>query len=214
MSEKAKPARSRRKIKNYLVYGEYQLHYAGYMALVSGGLTAGLGALIIYFNRLSSAIVDVRALDPTDSDAQALSVALHRNDRNLIIGLIVFGVLFAAILAIWQIVTTHRVAGPLYYIAHQTKRVRDGFLGKLHGLRKTDMLHGFFENFREMHEALRDRAQIESKEFTKLADEADKGGLFELGAKLRELAKKREASLNSETPYIPPDASGMGSQIR
>jgi nitrogen fixation/metabolism regulation signal transduction histidine kinase len=213
MTEQAKPARSRRKIKNYLIYGEYQLHYAGYMALVSAALTAGLGAIIIYFNRLASTIIDVRALDPNDADAQALSLAIHRNERNLLIGLIVFGVLIAAVLAIWQIVTTHRVAGPLYYIAHQTKRMRDGFLGKLHPLRKKDMLHGFFENFRDMHEAMRARVQVEAKELRNAADQADKGGLFELGANLREMAKKREASL-SDTAYAPPDASGMGSQLR
>jgi hypothetical protein len=214
MTEKAKPSRSRRKIRNYLVYGEYQLHYAGYMALVAAGLTAGLGALVLYFNKLSSAIIDVRALDPTDGEAQALAFALHRNERNLLIGLIVFGVIVAGVLAVWQIVTTHRVAGPLYYIAHQTKRMRDGFLGKLHPLRKKDMLHGFFENFREMHEAMRTRAGKEAEEFKQLADQADKGGLFELGASLRELAKRREASLNDTLPYMPSDASGSSSQIR
>jgi nitrogen fixation/metabolism regulation signal transduction histidine kinase len=214
MTEKAKPARSRRKIRNYLVYGEYQLHYAGYMALVSGVLTAALGGLVLYFNKLSSQIIDIRALDPTDADAQALSLSLHRNERNLLIGLIAFGVLVAAVLAIWQIATTHRVAGPLYYIAHQTKRMRDGFLGKLHPLRKADMLHGFFENFREMHEAMRSRAQIEAEKFKNLADQADKGGLFELGAELRTMGKQREASLSDLAPYTPPDASGMGSQLR
>lgn len=209
-----KPSRSRRKIRNYLIYGEYQLHYAGYMSLVAMLLTAGLGTMIYRFNREASRLVDLRALDPTDADAQAAVAALHSQDRKLLIGLIVFGVIVALVLFAWQIVTTHRVAGPLYYIDHQAKRMRDGFLGKLHPLRKTDMLHGFFETFRQMHDAMRDRASKEGEQFKRLADQADKGGLFELGAELRQLAKQREASLSNTVAYTPPDASSSGSQLR
>lgn len=196
MTEESKPDRSRRKIRNYLIYGEYQLHYAGYMALVSTGLTAGLGGLVYYFNKVASSVVDIRALDPTDPEAQALSMAFHRSERHLLVGLIVFGVVLALVLFAWQIATTHRVAGPLYYIDHQIKRLRDGFLGQLHPLRKTDMLNGFFKTFREMHAAMRDRARKEAEQFTRLADEIDKGRQAEAVAELRALAKQRLDSLD------------------
>lgn len=214
MTEQKKTGRTRRKIRNYLIFGEYQLHYAGHMALVSVALTAGLGALVYHFNRQSSRIVDLRALDPTDAAGQALAMEFHQGERFLLIGLIVFGALVAMVLSGWQIVTTHRVAGPLYYIAHQTKRMRDGFLGKLHPLRKKDMLHGFFQNFCEMHDAMRERARKDAEQFTRFAEQADKGGLSELANELRSLAKQREASLNDTAAIPPPEASSSGIHVR
>ncbi len=195
--------KSKRKVRNFLIYGEFQFHYAGYMALVSAALTAGLGALVFHFNREAARVVDVRALDPGDVEAQTLVQAFHRSERNLVIGLIVFGLLLAGVLAIWQIVTTHKVAGPLYYIAHQTRRIRDGFLGTLHPLRRGDMLHGFFETFREMHEAMRERARAEGAQLLRLAERAAAAGQAEVAAELRALAQQREESLRSATEGSP-----------
>lgn len=198
MTEQSQPAagRSRRKLRNYLIFGEYQLHYAGQMALVSAGLTAGLGWLVYHYNDVASSVVDVRTLDPTDAEAQALAAAIHRGGSHLLIGLIAFGIILPLVLAGWQIVTTHRVAGPLYYIAHQIKRMRDGFLGVLHPLRKGDMLHGFFETFREMHDAMRERARKEAEQLIQLADKVEKGEQTEVAAELRALAQQRLDSLN------------------
>ena len=189
------PSKSKRKVKNFLIFGEFQFYYAFYMALVSAGLTSALGWLVYHFNKEASRVVDVRAFDPSDVEAQALAETFHRSERNLLIGLIVFGVVLAGVLAILQIVTTHKVSGPLYYIAHQTKRIRDGFLGTLHPLRKGDMLHGFFETFREMHAAMRERARAEQEQFTRLADQAEGTGQKPLAEELRALAKQREESL-------------------
>lgn len=191
------PGRSRRKIRNFLIYGEYQLHYAAQMVLVSVALTVGLGGLVYHENRVASRVVDLRALDPSDVEAQVLSSAFHRSDHRLLIGLVAFGVVLSLVLAAWQIVTTHRVAGPLYYIAHQTRRIRDGFLGSLHPLRKGDMLHGFFETFREMQEAMRERAKQEAEQFAGLAEQAEKAGLEAMAAELRGLSKQRQDSLRA-----------------
>jgi hypothetical protein len=191
MSKKMNRGRARRKFRNYLIFGEYQLHYAGYMALVSAVLTTGLGWLVYHFNKVAARVVDVRALDPTDGEAQVLSAAFHRSDRHLLIGLILFGVVLTAVLFAWQIITTNRVAGPLYYISYQIRRMQAGFLGTLHPLRKTDMLHGFFEIFRKMHDAMRERARREAEQFTRLAELADQGGQSEVAAELRLLAQQR-----------------------
>lgn len=197
MKQQPGPTRSRRKVRNFLIFGEYQLHYAGQMALVSIALTAGLGWLVHHENRVASRVVDLRALDPSDVESQVLSAAFHRSEHHLLIGLFVFGVVLALVLAAWQIVTTHRVAGPLYYIAHQTRRIRDGFLGRLHPLRKNDMLHGFFETFREMQEAMRDRAQKEAEQFAGFAEQAETAGLDKMAAELRSLSKQRLDSLRA-----------------
>lgn len=199
MTERPRSGRSRRKIRNYLIFGEYQLHYAGQMVLVSAALTAGLGWLVYHETRIASRVVDLRALDPSDVEAQVLSAAFHRSDHRLLIGLVIFGVVLALVLGAWQVVTTHRVAGPLYYIAYQTRHIRDGFLGPLHPLRKGDMLRGFFETFREMQEAMRARARKEAEQFAGLAAQAEDAGLDKIAAELRALSKQRQDSLRASS---------------
>lgn len=195
MRQKPTDGRSQRRMRNFLIFDEFQLRYAGHMALVSAALTAALGWLVYHFNGVASRVVDLRALDPSDVEAQVLSAAFHRSERQLLIGLIIFGVVLTVVLAAWQIITTHRVAGPLYYIAHQAKRMRDGYLGALHPLRKGDMLHGFFETFRDMQEAMRERARREAEQFTRLAEQAEQGGLDKVAAELRALSVQRLDSL-------------------
>jgi hypothetical protein len=184
-----------RKLRNFLLDREYQFRYVGQMVAVSAGLTAGLGWLVYHFNAEASRVVGLRALDPTDEMAQSLHEQFSRSDHLLLAALIIFGVLLTAVLAAWQVVTTHKVAGPLYYISYQVKRIGDGYLGSLHPLRKGDMLHGFFETFREMHESLRKRARAEAAQFERLAVRADEAGLKELADELRVLQKQREESL-------------------
>jgi hypothetical protein len=195
MIEKAKRGRARRKFRNYMIFGEYQLHYAVYMAMVSAVLTTGLGWLVYHFNKVATRVVDVRALDPTDVEAQVLAQAFRRTDQHLLIGLICFGVVLTAVLFAWQIITTNRVAGPLYYIAHQIRRMQSGFLGTLHPLRRTDMLHGFFEIFRSFHQSMRERTLREAEQLDRLASVADKAGQSALAAELKQLAQQRHDSL-------------------
>jgi hypothetical protein len=195
MSNKNNRGRARRRFRNYLLFGEFQIHYAVYMALVSAALTTGLGWLVYHFNKVASRVVDVRALDPTDTEAQVLAAAFQRSDRHLLIGLITFGVLMTAVLFIWQVVTTNRVAGPLYYIAYQLKRMQNGSLSALRPLRKSDMLQQFFEIFHRFHETMRERARSEADQFSRLASAAEKGGLLEVASELRSLAQQRQDSL-------------------
>ncbi len=189
-------ASKRRRIRNFLIYREHQVRYAAQMAAVSAVLTAGLGAMIWRLDAEASRVVDLRAMDPGDGEAQALKAAFARGSWQLTVGLIGFGVVLTAVLAAWQIVTTHKVAGPLYFVAQQMRRVRDGFLGQLRPLRDGDLLHEFFASFREMHESLRERARREAATFARLADRVETAGLASEAAELRALAKEREASLD------------------
>jgi hypothetical protein len=184
-----------RRIVNFLIYREFQFHYVLQMVAVSAVLTTGLGWLVYHFNAEASRVVGLRALDPTDETAQFLRSEFERGARLLVWALVGFGVLLSIVLAGWQIVTTHKVAGPLYYISHQVKRIRDGYLGTLHPLRKGDMLHAFFEDFREMHGALRKRAEEEVTLFERLARTAEEGGQLPLAEELRRLRRQREESL-------------------
>lgn len=195
MKKNPNRGRARRKFRNYLLFGEFQLHYAVYMALLSAILTTGLGWLVYHYNKVAARVVDVRALDPTDVEAQVLAAAFHRTDVHLLIGLIIFGVVLTAVLFLWQVVTTNRVAGPLYYIAHQLRKMQGGSLGSLHPLRKTDMLHKFYEIFHKFHETMRERARREADQFARLADLAEKAGVKDVARELRLLHQQRQDSL-------------------
>jgi hypothetical protein len=69
------------------------------------------------------------------------------------------GVGLVVILSMYLLLMTHKVAGPLYKVSMYFDRMADGRLGNVTALRKGDMLQDFFGNFREMHEAVRTRAQ-------------------------------------------------------
>lgn len=184
-----------RRFSNFLLDSQLQLRYAGQMVAVSALLTAGLGAVIYHFNAEASAVVGLRALDPDDPVASMLKDQFDHTARLLVWALVAFGVALSAVLAAWQIVQTHKIAGPLYYIAHHIKRVRDGKLDKLHALRKGDMLINFFETFQSMHTVLRERAEREAVQFARLAAAADQAGSTEVANELRTLQKEREDSL-------------------
>lgn len=184
-----------RRLGNFLLDAKLQLHYAAQMVIVSALLTAGLGFLVLHFQGEASRVVNLRAFDPTDETAQFLQAEFARSGRMLVAALLGFGVLLSLALAAWQIVTTHKIAGPLYYIGHQARRIRDGKLGTLHPLRKGDMLHTFFEEFRAMHAALRERAGREAELFARLAGDAEKAGQAHVAVELRALQREREESL-------------------
>lgn len=192
-SARARP--SRRRLTNLLVDARLQLHHAVQMVAVSGGLTLAFGALVYHFHAEASRVVNVRALDPADGTAQALQAEFARSGHALVLSLVAFGLLLSGALALWQIATTHRIAGPLYYLGHQLRRVRDGKLGLLHPLRRGDLLHDFFERFREMHDALRARAMGDAVRFARLADDAERAGLLHVANELRALQHERERSL-------------------
>jgi hypothetical protein len=93
---------------------------------------------------------------------------------------------------------THKVAGPLYKVSLYFDKMGEGRLGNVWGLRKGDMLQDFFGNFKEMHEAVRTRAQsdvitLESAAATLRAKAAGNATLTaELDALDKHLAQRKK----------------------
>lgn len=154
-----KPGKHNRKLRNLLLDWRYQLRYTATMVTISLGLTGLLGYFVMSKAREASRVVEVRAMDPTDDMAQELVKQFARNDALMIWSLIGFGVLLAAVLSIYGIVMTHKVAGPLFKVSMYLDRIRDGKLGTIYNLRKGDELVEFFEHFKAAHEALRKQAE-------------------------------------------------------
>ena len=182
-----------RRVRNFLLDAKLQLHYVVQMVAVSAGLTIGLGALVYHFNAEASRVVETGVLD--DDTARLVHTQFIAGQAKLVAALVVFGLLLCVVLAAWQIVTTHKIAGPLYYIKREMKKAREGRWGKLHPLRQGDMLHDFFEAFRGLNGAMRERAEQEAAALTRLATEAEGRGATAVAAELSAMAAARLESL-------------------
>lgn len=182
-----------RKLGNFLIDAKLQLRYVAQMVFVSAALTIGLGALIYHYNAEASRVLEVGVLD--EDTARLVHGQYEAQQARLVVALCGFGGLLMLVLAAWQVVTTHKIAGPLYYMKREMKKVRDGRFGHLHKLRRGDMLHDFFDVFHEMHTTMRDRAGREATQLAALAAEADKAQLTQVAEQLRALAREREESI-------------------
>ena len=182
-----------RKFGNFLLDARLQLRYVAQMVFVSAGLTIGLGALVYHFNAEASRVVEIGVLD--EDTARIVHEQYLAGQAKLVMALCAFGLLLTLVLAAWQVVTTHKIAGPLYYMKREMKKVREGRFGALHPLRRGDMLHDFFDVFSGMHGTMRERNAQEAALFAKLAAEADQAGASSVAERLRGLARAREESV-------------------
>src|SRR5215471_9312195 len=158
-SNEAAPTRPpyKRKVRNYLLDVGLQLRYTATIVIVAVFLTAGLGFKMYQATRdVSKVILWTSLVDPASADE--LQAQFLNSDRVVLWGIIGFGVVLVLSISAVGILITHKVVGPLYKISSLMGRVRDNRMNKAPaGLRKGDELQDFYSNFREMHEAVRER---------------------------------------------------------
>jgi hypothetical protein len=167
--------KSQRKLKNYLLDLRYQLKFTLTMVGIAAALTTALGWVILSKAHEASRVVAVRALDPSDELAQQLAEQFAHNDRLLVFLLIGFGVVLSAVLTVYGIVLTHKVAGPLFKVSVYLDKIRDGKLGQVYNLRKGDELVEFFEHFKAAHDALRKQEEGDIALLQKASDQLPTG---------------------------------------
>ena len=189
--------RYKRRLRNYLLDVGLQLRYTAAIVVVAIFLTAGLGYMIYQATRDTSRIIDLTGLvDPVS--AQQLQTEFASKDKMVLWGIIGFGLILIASVSGVGILITHRIAGPLFNIANMFTRVRDNRLGpSLRGLRKGDELQGFYTQFRDMHEALRRRADDEIRSLAQAisaleASGPEQGKAIQI---LKDLRRDKESSL-------------------
>jgi hypothetical protein len=186
------PQGYKRSIRNYLLDSRYQLRFTAVIVVISAVLTSGLGYFVMHEAHEASRVVEVRAMDPTDPFAQELVNQFAKSDRDLLILLIAFGVVLTVVLAAYGIVLTHKVAGPLFKVAHYLDNIREGKLGTVYNLRKGDQLVDFFAHFKGAHDALRASAQADIALLDKAIAAVGNGALAE---ELRQARLRKEDSL-------------------
>jgi methyl-accepting chemotaxis protein len=188
----------RRQLRNYLLNRNYQLKHALIPVIISALLVAGLGYFWYDQMRVASRSVEVKALATMPEDVvKEIRDDMASQDRQRLLILLGFGLVFALVVAGYGIVLTHKVAGPLFKIGRYMSAISEGKLGVVNDLRRGDHLQDFFEEFKQMHSALRARAEQDLKvidetlsalERSGQGTEPDQslGGLREIRARLAE----------------------------
>jgi len=188
----------KRHLKNYLLDKSYQLRYTAVIVLISAALTAGLGWLVVSKAREATRTIEPGLALLDDDTAARVKADLRSSDRNIMLAIAGFGVVFCVAMMGYGIVITHKVAGPLFKLSTYLNHIRDGKLDKVYNLRRGDQLHAFFSVFKEMHAALVKRTKDEIAALDTIIQAAEKVESEDLKScieDLRAMKKRKEESL-------------------
>jgi len=205
----------KRKVKNYLIDVGLQLRYTLAIVAVAVVLTAVLGYRIYAATQDTSKVIAMTSLvEP--AIAQQLEAQFADTDRQVMFGIIGFGLVLVLSISGVGILLTHKVAGPLYKISSFFGRIRDNRLGPApNKLRKGDELQNFYLSFREMHQAIRARVEEDVRVLDgaltsiEATPEGKSPAMQRAIEELRQLHKRKEDSL--EAPPIDRMTTSSGS---
>ncbi len=110
-------------------------------------------------------LADRRALEDNERviqrKKQDSEAAAKRSRREviLLIAIIAFGLVFLVVIFVFNIVITHRTAGPMFKMGRYMDEVREGTFTEVWNLRKGDQLVDLYGKFQAMHKAMKVREQ-------------------------------------------------------
>jgi len=200
----APPVRYKRALRNYLIDKSLQLRYVVSVTTLSAIITGVLGYFVwdqsTYASRKIIASLQAPDMDWLDLELKADIVrTLNRSDNTLLYVMMAVGIGLCALLTLYLIVMTHRVAGPLYKVGMYFDRIREGENPKVYDLRAGDQLQDFFAKFKAMSDAMRARTQADIAAYDGFlgacATLPASGELGHVLDELRALARERQASL-------------------
>ena len=182
----------KRLLRNYVLEPRLQLQYIIAVTLVSAVVAVATRTIIDGVNRT----------DWIDAGLKTeIARTLRQTDTDIIkkMGLVFAGMF--AILTLFLIMMTHKVAGPLYKIGQAFDRMRDGRLSPIGEVRHGDYLTSFYLKFKDMHDALRARAASEAEVYDRFLASCESAGVDPGGdldkqlAALKTLRDERKDSL-------------------
>jgi hypothetical protein len=137
------------KRRTYLVDRTFQLKYTGILMVVGAAITALFGTMMY---QAHVAATEMMGLPDTFKQV----VTKSYDDRLLyMVGGI--ALVMTLSLALFGVLVTHRVAGPLYIMARYVRQLGEGQWPVIRPLRKNDELKQFFTGFQESVELMRSR---------------------------------------------------------
>jgi nitrogen fixation/metabolism regulation signal transduction histidine kinase len=194
--------------KNYLLDDRYQLNFTLFMVVITALLVTMLALFIKREVRKATtiAISDVQGkVDEgmlTQEDADETISSLEQRRRMVSYLLVAMDLLLVVGLTVYGIRMTHKVAGPLHKVGIYLDKVRAGRFDKVYNLRKGDQLVGFYEQFKEAHEAIRRRQEVDVERLRELVAAVERSDvstrspdLSRSVEELKALLRVKEASL-------------------
>ncbi len=131
-------------------------------------------------------------------DAEAAARRSHR-ELVLLVAIIAFGVVFLVVIFIFNIVITHRTAGPLFKMGRYMDEVKKDRFTEVWNLRKGDQLVDFYSRFQAMHKALVDRVKEDIQVLSAAVEALEKAGVEgEAVDSLKRRLEAKRASLATE----------------
>jgi hypothetical protein len=197
--------RHKRYLRNFILDKSLQLRYVLVVTLASLTITAVLGYLIWDQSATASETI-ISGINSADwimtEIKQEAARSLHKSDLRfiLVMGGACIGLI--ALLSLFLLVLTHKVAGPLYKVGLYLDKMRDGKLPVVTDLRKGDEFQNFYKKFKVMSATMRQRAEEDVAViggFLAACDAANVPATGELGHgldDLRKLKKDREAAIS------------------
>jgi hypothetical protein len=185
----------RRQMRNFLLDKKLQLRYVAFVTLLSALLSSSLGYLIwrqeADASRTIVATFDSSELADDDGLKDAIVERLTSHEKNLVLTMVGAGAGLVVVLFLYLVVMTHKVAGPLFKVANYFDRMSEGKLGEVYSLRKGDMLQDFYQDFREMYDAVRGRHLEDNEIVGKFLAACDAAGVSNEGEVGEQLEKLR-----------------------
>ncbi|MBC7793747.1 MAG: hypothetical protein H7Z43_08565 [Clostridia bacterium] len=132
-----------------IVDARFQWKYTLLIAALGVGVTSVMGGFLYRAH-----VSNTRVLELAD---EALRLEVARNDQVFLLYLVLLVVGMAVVLAVWGLVVTHRISGPLYLVARYLGVLGGGQYPDLRPLRKRDELQEFFNTFEEAVNAMKAR---------------------------------------------------------
>jgi methyl-accepting chemotaxis protein len=152
----------RRNLRNYLVNPRLQLRHVGVVVVLATLLSALLGWLI-WQQRLDASRAIAHSLESATfmDDAQKADILAHVAGSDVELLGIMAGVCAAgiALVSLFVVILSHKVAGPLHRVAAAIEALTEGRLPRVEAPRKGDELQNFYRHFKSMSDTLRTRAQ-------------------------------------------------------
>ncbi|HET6343665.1 MAG TPA: hypothetical protein VFH51_01985, partial [Myxococcota bacterium] len=133
-----------------IVDARFQWKYAGMMTLLGAGTAAVMGTLLYRAQRDTSRLLELAA-------DRNLQEQVLQADQRLAAYLALLVVVLAGMLAVWGLIVTHRISGPVYLAARYLHVLADGTYPDMRQLRKHDELQHFFAALTAAVGALRAR---------------------------------------------------------
>jgi hypothetical protein len=164
-----RPPRYKRKLSNFLLDRKLQLRYILLVTVLSGVISGSLGYMIHLQRAQAVESLERQLADEPDAVRLQTMEKLESENRVAIYRMVGVGVGLVVILSAYLLVMTHKVAGPLFKFSTYFEKMSNGRLGPVTALRRGDMLQDFYGNFRDMHDAVRARAQQDADAMDKAA---------------------------------------------